>query len=536
VGGLGLFLLGMVVMTDGLRAVAGDALGRTIFRFTRTPLSGAVSGAAVTAVLQSSSATTVATVGFVSAGLLSFSQALGVLFGANIGTTVTGWLVALLGFKLDLGTVMLPVVLAGVLLRLFGRGRLRHAGWAAAGFAVLFLGIDLLRTGMAGYEGVVTPANFPDDTIAGRLRLVGLGVLVTMVTQSSSAGVATALAALHAQTIAFPQAAALVIGMDVGTTATALLATIGGSTQTRRTGLAHVVYNLFTGLGALLLLTPYRYALDLALPGTLATNPELALVGFHTTFNTLGVLLVLPVTHGFARLMTRLVPERGEVLEARLDDTLLVDPPVALLALWGTIRDLTRAVFAAVARTLGADPPSPDESTLPALEGAIDRARRYADRIRIPAAARRSHPRHLPALHCLDHLDRLVDRARQFERPATIRHDARLHALAVRLCDGLDAVVAPLAAGEPTPDADVLAGIREATERDGGTYRMETLAAVGETLRLDAAVARLDAMRWLQRVAYHAWRITHHLHEAEHPEQPPAPASRRAEVEPTATD
>ena len=138
-------MLGMIVMTDGLRTLAGSAIRKALLRFTRTPVSGAVTGAVSTAILQSSSATTVAAVGFVGASLMAFPEALGIIFGANVGTTITGWLVATLGFKLKLGTVVLPVIFVGVLLRLFSKGRLAATGYALAGFGVIFVGITVMQ-------------------------------------------------------------------------------------------------------------------------------------------------------------------------------------------------------------------------------------------------------------------------------------------------------------------------------------------------------------------------------------------------------
>ena len=132
-GGLGLFLLGMVVMTEGLRKLAGESLNAWLTRFTHSPSSGALTGTLATAVLQSSSATTVTTVGFVAAGLLTFPQALGIVFGANVGTTVTGWMVALLGFKLKIGAAALPVIFVGAMLNIFGRARWSHTGRVLAG-------------------------------------------------------------------------------------------------------------------------------------------------------------------------------------------------------------------------------------------------------------------------------------------------------------------------------------------------------------------------------------------------------------------
>ena len=179
-GGLGLFLLGMVVLTEGLRQLAGSALRRLLSEFTKTPIRGVAAGAMSTAVIQSSSATTVTAVGFVGAGLLTFPHGLGIVLGANIGTTVTGWIVAIVGFKLHLGLIVLPLVLVGVLLRLFSNTRLRHIGWALAGFGLLFVGIDAMQQGMAQFEGTITPDDFPEDTLFGRLQLVLLGIVMRL--------------------------------------------------------------------------------------------------------------------------------------------------------------------------------------------------------------------------------------------------------------------------------------------------------------------------------------------------------------------
>jgi phosphate:Na+ symporter len=182
-GGLGLFLFGMVILTEGLRSLAGRSLRLALCRFTRSPATGALTGAVTTAVVQSSSATTVAAVGFVGAGLITFPQSLGIIFGANIGTTITGWLVALIGFKLSLGTAVLPVVLAGALLYLFGNRRWRHIGYALAGFGLIFVGITALQAGMESLRDIVTPESFPANTTFGRLQLVAIGIGITIITQ-----------------------------------------------------------------------------------------------------------------------------------------------------------------------------------------------------------------------------------------------------------------------------------------------------------------------------------------------------------------
>ncbi len=409
-GGLGLFLLGMAVLTDGLRALAGRALRRMLRRFTRSPFSGAVTGAVTTAVVQSSSATTVAAVGFVGAGLLTFPQALGIVLGANVGTTMTGWLVALLGFKLELGTAAMPIVLVGALIHLFARGRASAAGFAVAGFGLIFVGISLLQQGMGGFVGLITPDSFPGNTWTGRLLLVGFGIGLTILTQSSSAGVAMALAAVNASAMTVQQAAAAVIGMDIGTTVTALLATVGGSVDAKRTGYAHAMYNVFTGIGAFLILVPIMRGLERFAPGLLASEPELVLVGFHTFFNVLGVSVALPFSAEFAGLLVRLVPLKLTSFTQNLGRSLLDAPAAALDALGSTLADLTAGTFELVLQLLSVTRADAAEARVTQLREALRETREYVERIRTAPDQGWTYDRDVSAMHVIDHLDRLADR------------------------------------------------------------------------------------------------------------------------------
>ena len=228
-GGIGLFLLGMKIMTDALREAAGAGLRRLLARFTTTPLRGVASGALTTAVIQSSSATTVMTVGFVGAGLLSFPHALGVIYGANIGTTVTGWIVSLVGFKLRLGTVAMGLLFMASLALLLTEGRMARLGRIAAGFSLLFIGLDMMQDSMSGAGGWLHPDRMPSDGIGGLLIMAFVGLAMTVVMQSSSAAVAVVLVLLDSGALTLMHAAAAVIGMNLGTTFTALLAVLGGS-------------------------------------------------------------------------------------------------------------------------------------------------------------------------------------------------------------------------------------------------------------------------------------------------------------------
>ncbi|WP_417710351.1 Na/Pi cotransporter family protein [Roseibium aggregatum] len=504
-GGVGLFLIGMMLLTDGLKALAAQRMRDMLSRFTSTPLSGAVTGALTTAVIQSSSATTVAAVGFVASGLLTFPQALGVIFGANVGTTLTGWLVAVLGFKLDLGQIALPFVFFGAIARLAFRGRVALAGQALAGFCLIFIGIEHMKDGLDAFSGVVTPTDFPPDTLFGRLQLLFIGMLITVVTQSSSAGVATALAALGAGAINFPQAAALVIGMDVGTTFTAALATIGGGTMARRTGYAHVIYNVLTGVMAFFLLGPFQLVAG-ALTGD--GEGQIALVAFHSFFNALGVLLVLPFARPFARLVETLVPEKGSDLTSRLDPLVLRDPHAAAALAGQTVAELDAAIIERLRSRLGARPVSHEELDREELAKAIADTRTYLDRIIVPPNDMVFQEELKGQFHILDHLSRLLYRCDQRQRIDELVLDHRLRRLAGLILGvtGTSARQQDVKTQEKTLDR-----LRLMMRRQRRLNRDRLIAmAAADTVPAETVWLKLDALRWLHRVAYHLWRIKLH--------------------------
>lgn len=502
-------------MTDGLRALAGSAIRAALMRFTRSPLSGAVTGAVSTAILQSSSATTVAAVGFVGAGLITFSASLGIIFGANIGTTITGWLVALLGFKLNLGTVILPVILVGTILRLFGNGRAANIGYALAGFGLIFVGISLMQQGMSGLTDIITPEALPADTLIGRLQLVALGILFTMITQSSSAGVAATLTALFVGAITFEQAAALVIGMDVGTTVTAVMASIGGSVAARRTGLSHVIFNLFTACGALILITPYTLLWEYLSPGALSSNAEIALVAFHTSYNTLGVMVILPFTGRFAHLIEKLVPAKKPSYTGRLGEGLLEQPALALTAVQTSIHDELLALLRHVNAMLG-DSLMGRRADLAELQAALDETYAYVDRIHLHETQGAEWERMLGIVHTLDHMQRLHERCEEEEdRAITARGSAELSDYGrtmVKTINGIFNDIETQSWTEAAERADKTAVyIHDQVE----PLRQSILAKIAShEIDVPQGTGRLEAIRWLKRVSKHVARIMQHYGEA----------------------
>ena len=502
-------------MTDSLRSLAGDATRAALMRFTRNPLSGVLTGAVSTIILRSSSATTVAAVGFVGAGLMSFPEALGIIFGANLGTTITGWLVVLLGFKLKIDIFLLPIILIGAILRLFFKGRIATTGYALAGFGLIFVGIALMQQGMAGLQNVITPDQFPADTFFGRLKLVFIGIAITLVTQSSSAGIAATLTALFASAINFNQAAALIIGMDVGTTVTAAMATIGGSIGSRRTGLSHVIYNIFTGAGALILLTPYTLLWESLAPGQLINNAEIALVAFHSTFNAVGVMVVLPFTKQFAHLIEKLIKDNGRTYTQNLDKALLVESNIALTAALSSIHaellDLLIYTKALLSSKKIRQPIKLND-----LQIALDETHAYVDLIHLQKSSTPAWESLLSIIHCLDHMQRLHERCEEdVDRAMAARKTEQLtsavNLLISSITDTIDAIESGNWATAASNNEEMTSSIFKQLEplRDS----IMTQVAAGK-LSVPMATDIVEAIRWLRRVNTHINRITYHMNKA----------------------
>lgn len=509
-GGLGLFLIGMQVLTEGLRSLAGESLRRLLIQFTRSPYSGAATGAVSTAIIQSSSATTVTAVGFVGAGLLTFQQALGVIFGANIGTTITGWVVALVGFKLDIMVFVFPLIFLGALLKLFGNGKVQQIGWCVAGFSMLFIGIDSLQHGMSAYQDLVTPEIFPEDTFPGRLQLVGIGILITIVTQSSSAGVATALAALSVGAISFPQAAAMVIGMDVGTTFTAAIASLGGSSAMRRTGYAHVIYNVLTGILAFVLLTPFTALISNWLIFDRAGDAQIALVAFHSMFNILGVLAVIGFTAHFARLIMRIVPDRSDRLTLALDKALLSNDVAAIDAAMGSTRRIALAVFTRMASELDRERGDKVIDKL-SIDSALTTLKDFTVRIHANHGTTASL-RLQSTIHAQDHLIRLHKRSERLDELEQSLSGKRLQSHVGVFGQHLESLAKEGISPQRVSDAEHLRSQFRAGREQLRMRAFEDLA--DGSISSTSAVMTANAMRWLHRSAYHVWRITWHLQNA----------------------
>lgn len=497
VGGVGLFLLGMQMMTGSLKELTGEFIKSWMNRFAGGTGRAIFSGALVTAIIQSSTAVTLLTIGFVSAGLLSFAQSVGVIMGANIGSTSTGWLVSVIGFKVDLQAWALPIVGFGVLLKTFLPERSAAYGSVLAGFGLLFLGIGVLQEGMAELHQVVS-----FDGLTNIFLLVLIGALMTIIMQSSSAAVATTLTALFSGVIEFEQAAYLVIGQNIGTTLTAILAAIGAGTAAKRAGMTHVLFNIGTALLALAL-TPQLLQATSAISELLFDEFDAAfgIAIFHTLFNVLGVLVFALLIHPFIRLIEKLVPEKGNPFVRHLNPQVAKLPEVALEAAHQSIQLMLAELMQLMRRVLYDG--TMDRRKADSLHGAAMDIRTFLDQIQ--SMPQEAFQRHVQILHTLDHVDRLL----QVIQEPVGREAHQIHPATSRRWMAL----LEQAEAEVTED-DKLAELAESFGAVSGDLAEERkvrrndyyVRAARNEAELATVLKKVDALLWLDRLIYHAWR------------------------------
>lgn len=356
-GGLGVFLYGMRVMSRGLESSSGERMQRWLQALTKNRFAAVLTGLSVTCLIQSSSATTVMLVSAVHAGLLNLTQAAGVIMGANIGTTLTGWIVALLGFKLKITSFALPAVALGVILIFLGPGRKRALwGEILVGFGLLFIGLDFMKDAVSPLKDKPEIKQWlgyysASGGIGSIFLAIGVGTLITVMIQSSSATMALTMALAAEGVIDFPTAAALVLGENIGTTITANLAAIRTEITARRTARLHFLFNIFGVLWAVFLFTPFTSLIEWGVPGNSADirNIPSHMAAFHTTFNVINTLIFLPFIHSLVALVVRLVPGKEQEEEERhilyLDAGIINTPFMALSAVRQELKVMTQRVL-----------------------------------------------------------------------------------------------------------------------------------------------------------------------------------------------
>ena len=341
-GAMGMFLYGMNLMSSGLQKAAGDRLRGFLSAMTSNPFKRVMTGVGITALIQSSSATTVMVVSFVNAGLLTLVQAIGVIMGANIGTTITAWMVSLLGFKADISILAVPLMLLGFLFSNSKKNQHKNIGELIVGFSLLFLGLSFMKESVPDLKQTPEVLEFVRQWSGhgfwSVLIFLGVGTILTLILQSSSATMAITLIMLSMGWIPFPMACAMVLGENIGTTITANIAASVGNPAAKRAALSHTIFNVFGVIWALILFRPFlalvgRIIEFLGFPnpaaeGFAVSDPDgadgtAALYGLsmlHTLFNTINTLILVWFTGLIAKLVSKIIkePEKKEEKAFRL--------------------------------------------------------------------------------------------------------------------------------------------------------------------------------------------------------------------------
>lgn len=358
--GVAIFLFGMMSLEEGFKAFTGGTLERLLQRTTDRLWKSFLFGIVTTTVMQSSSLVSVITISFLSAGLLGLAQGIGIIFGANLGTTTGAWLIAGFGLKVDIAAYAMPMLTFGIIL-IFNRSRtLKGAGYLLAGLGFLFLGIHFMKDGFEAFRDTIDLAEYAVPGVAGLLLFTLLGVVATVVMQSSHATLVLVITALAAQQITYENALALSIGANVGTTITAMIGAIGANVEGRRLAAAHLLFNVVTGALALVFIGQFVTAVEAGSRwlGIAADDHTLKLALFHSLFNLAGVVLMLPATGRLVVLLeTRLKPRPRKVsMPHYLNETMIAMPDAALEAVRRELLHLFANVFDIMALVLHVDP------------------------------------------------------------------------------------------------------------------------------------------------------------------------------------
>ena len=325
VGSLALFLFGMKTMSEGLEKFAGDRLRSILAAMTKNRVMGVLTGVLITALIQSSSATTVMVVSFVNAGLMTLAQSIGVIMGANIGTTVTAWIISAVGFKVDIAAFSIPLLAIGMPLIFSEKGNRKSFGEFIFGFSFLFMGLaflqDVATTMGIGDMVAGILAHVPQDSFFTILLFIVVGALVTMIVQSSSAAMAITLMlfGMNIPGFGFEQAAALAMGQNIGTTITAFMASLTANTQARRAALAHMFFNVFGVVVFLIVFYPACDAVSWFVNNVMGGGNDLfKLSTFHTAFNIINTLLLIGFVRQIEALVCKVLPMKAKDEDYRL--------------------------------------------------------------------------------------------------------------------------------------------------------------------------------------------------------------------------
>ncbi|MCP5300512.1 MAG: Na/Pi cotransporter family protein [Chromatiaceae bacterium] len=354
--GVAIFLFGMLFLEDGFKAFTGGLLERILQKTTNSIWKSLTFGVVSTTVMQSSSLVSVITISFLSAGLIGLAAGIGIIFGANLGTTTGAWLIAGFGLKVKISAYAMPMLVFGIILVFQKAKSLRGVGYILAGLGFLFLGIHHMKEGFEAFRDTVDLTKFAVAGYPGILLFSLLGVVATVIMQSSHATLVIIITALAAQQITYENALALAIGANIGTTITAILGALGSNVDGKRLAAAHLIFNLVTAIIAIAFIYQIGALVDVISRGVgiAADDYTLKLAVFHSLFNTIGILVMMPLTNQLVNFLMRIMPERKIAAGQPqfLLDSALELPDTAIEAVRRETQHLYENAFAIIAHGL----------------------------------------------------------------------------------------------------------------------------------------------------------------------------------------
>ncbi len=355
--GVAIFLFGMTALEEGFQVLTGGTLERLLRASTNRLWKSLTFGFCTTAIVQSSSLVTLLSITFLSAGMISLAAGIGIIFGSNIGTTTGAWLIAGVGLKVDIAAYAMPMLVLGVVLSMQSDRTLRGMGFVLAGIGFVFLGIAYMKSGFDGLQSTLDLSQFAMTGFAGVLVYTLVGIVATVIMQSSHAALMIGITALAAGQITYENSLAIAIGSNIGTTVTAMIGAMKANTAGKRLALAHLIFNLVVGTLAIILIEPLRDLVDW-ISDAISIAPDnytLKFAVFHTLFNVIGVALMAPLIQQLIRLLKWFVPDAiPDVSQPQfLNDVALEHPDAAVEALINEIAHLYDNAFEVMAVGLG---------------------------------------------------------------------------------------------------------------------------------------------------------------------------------------
>jgi phosphate:Na+ symporter len=411
-------------------------------------------------------------------------------------------------------------------MKLLSSGKMAHAGLALAGFGLIFMGIDTLQLGMEGLSDYIDFSVLSGTRFTDIILLIVTGIVMTVIMQSSSAAVATTLTALFAGAIDLPQATALVIGQNFGTSVTALIAIIGASTAAVRTGVIYVVFGLVIAIIAITVMPVFLWGtayLDITGdPGRMA----IAVAAFHTSFNLIGIFLIMPFRKYFADLVMKWFPEDEPTMTQRLDRSVQHIPSVAIESVNRSLRDMLNGLLKYLSKAFGESNLSIDRGFLNQAELAKVEISQFLNEIKIGSDQSGDYNRYVATLHALDHNVRLLDACRDTQFVKHIGEDPVATQMAVMLQVSFEKTQKWISGQSEENIAETLKEVSEKLAELRKKRRVEILeqAATSKESSMET-LSNLDTIRWLDKIAYHHWRAVYHLMDnREYEIDPPYPS------------